>query len=270
MSQRRNEAAVSSDPGPPTTGSNGATMEAAGPVCRVCTRGPGGSEGEGPLIVPCSCRGSIGFTHKKCLEEWLHQRDTDQCDVCMHRFTLRRRPPPLWRFFRNPDHRTDIVRMAVNVASCLGDVMVLVFAWIYASGFLGSVGWLTYLFIVAVLLFQTVFWITVEVIRAMTCSEPVRKWRKRTASIELLLDDGEGTHSTQRLEKSPSLLPLAYPAIHSPTLLVSSPKRGKEAATPDRVSTKRTPLTSARGSISADNAVRGAPREETRPLRNTL
>ncbi|KAK8757554.1 hypothetical protein V5799_004814 [Amblyomma americanum] len=57
--------------------------------------------------------------------------------------------------------------MAVNVASCLGDVMVLVFAWIYASGFLGNVGWLTYLFIVAVLLFQTVFWITVEVIRAM-------------------------------------------------------------------------------------------------------
>ncbi|KAL1475756.1 hypothetical protein MTO96_037055 [Rhipicephalus appendiculatus] len=84
--------------------------------------------------------------------------------------------------------------MLVNALSCLGDVMVLSFAWTYASGFLGGVGWLTYLFILGVLLFQTVFWMMVEVIRIVACYEPVRKWRDEAYSLDLELkcDDAAG------------------------------------------------------------------------------
>ncbi|KAK8789039.1 hypothetical protein V5799_021184 [Amblyomma americanum] len=70
-------------------------------------------------------------------------------------------------FFWDPDHRIDILRMVVDAVSATGDAVVLTFAWVYASGFLVGAGWFLYLLVLAVLVFQTAFWVVVEVIRAM-------------------------------------------------------------------------------------------------------
>ncbi|XP_070388952.1 E3 ubiquitin-protein ligase MARCHF2-like isoform X2 [Dermacentor albipictus] len=161
--------------------------ESALPVCRICFQYA--NEERGPLVAPCSCKGSIGLTHKSCLEQWLRQRKTDQCNVCLAKFNIRRTPAPLYKFFGVSDNRTDVMRMAVNVLSCVGDVLVLALAWTYAAKILGSQGWFAYTVIVLVLLFQSLFWLTVEGIRAWTCYEPVRRWRKINASVELLLDE---------------------------------------------------------------------------------
>ncbi|KAL1479980.1 hypothetical protein MTO96_051417 [Rhipicephalus appendiculatus] len=149
---------------------NGAESESsAGPdgahrVCRICFQGA--NEERGQLVAPCSCKGSIGLTHKSCLERWLRQRHTDQCNVCLARFNIRKTPAPLCKFFRVPEHRMDVMRMAVNLLSCIGDILVLGLAWTYAVKILGSQGWFAYTVIVLVLLFQSLFWLTVEGIRA--------------------------------------------------------------------------------------------------------
>ncbi|KAL1477119.1 hypothetical protein MTO96_036004 [Rhipicephalus appendiculatus] len=134
----------------------------------------------------------IALTHKACLERWLRERDTDQCNVCLAQFRVRRVQPPLRKFFTESSNRGDVLRMAVNLISAAGDVVVLVFAWSYASRFLGSRGWFLYLLVVALLVFQTLFWILVECARVWTCYEPVRNWRKKAVTLEVITED---THS---------------------------------------------------------------------------
>lgn len=157
-----------------------------GLVCRICYRG------SGDLFSPCECRGTMALTHKACLERWLRERDTDQCNVCLARFRVRRVQPPLRKFFTESSNRADVLRMAVNLISAAGDVVVLVFAWSYASRFLGGLGWFLYLLVVALLVFQTLFWILVECARVWTCYEPVRNWRKKAVTLEIITED---THS---------------------------------------------------------------------------
>nr|XP_050041078.1 E3 ubiquitin-protein ligase MARCHF2-like [Dermacentor andersoni] len=179
-------------------------MDAEAPTCRICYRETVSADEElGPLVSPCCCRGLIGFAHERCLEKWLREKDTKHCDVCLQRFSVQRKPVPLWHFFRDPNHRNDVLRMVVNALSCIGDIMMLSFAWTYASGFLGSVGWLTYVFILGVLLFQTIFWMMVEFIRIMACYEPVRKWRDKTCSLDAVLkgkDSADPAPSARGLE----------------------------------------------------------------------
>ncbi|KAL1445562.1 hypothetical protein MTO96_044954 [Rhipicephalus appendiculatus] len=65
-------------------------MDCEAPTCRICYRRK--AAGQGPLIAPCSCRGLIGFAHKRCLETWLREKDTNQCDVCLQRIPVRNKP----------------------------------------------------------------------------------------------------------------------------------------------------------------------------------
>ncbi|XP_040079697.1 E3 ubiquitin-protein ligase MARCHF2 [Ixodes scapularis] len=163
------------------------------PVCRICYRRS--DTEQGGLIAPCCCKGSIGLTHQSCMERWLRERNTEQCDVCLHRLKVLRKPQPLRRFFAEADHRRDIARMVLNLVTCVGDFMVLTFAWLYASGYLRGKGWLVYVLLIAALFVQTAFWIAVAIIRAWTCYEPIRKWRKRTATVKLLVQGSQGASS---------------------------------------------------------------------------
>jgi hypothetical protein len=48
------------------------------PACRICYE----TEEVGPLISPCDCRGSIQYTHKRCLYEWLVVDGRGYCELC--------------------------------------------------------------------------------------------------------------------------------------------------------------------------------------------
>lgn len=162
------------------------SADGGGLVCRICYRG------SGELFAPCECRGTMALTHKGCLERWLRERDTDQCNVCLAHFRVRRVHAPLRKFFTDSSNRRDVLRMAVNLVTAIGDMVVLVFAWSYAGRFLGGLGWFLYLLVVALLVFQTIFWILVECARVWTCYEPVRNWSKKAVTVEIITDD---THS---------------------------------------------------------------------------
>lgn len=162
------------------------------PVCRICFRGA--NEDCGPLVAPCICKGSMGLTHKACIERWLRVRNTDQCNVCLVVMNVRRTKAPLHKFFGDPDHRKDVIRMAINLMACSCDVLILALAWTYAADYLARQGWLLYTLILAALIFQTLFWLLVELVRAWTCYVPLRTWRNKNVLVELVLDgDAEAT-----------------------------------------------------------------------------
>ncbi|XP_075739973.1 E3 ubiquitin-protein ligase MARCHF2-like [Rhipicephalus microplus] len=139
--------------------------DGAAHACRICHRVLG-SPGD-LLMEPCACRGPNGFVHKSCLERWLRERDTLECDVCHKPFMVLFKNAPLLDFFKDPDHRVDVLRMVVDAVSAAGDALVLSFAWAYVSAILGATGWTLYLLILFVMMFQTAFWSGVEVIRVL-------------------------------------------------------------------------------------------------------
>ncbi len=47
--------------------------------CRICLS-PGTAE-QG-LIQPCSCAGSMGYTHAACLEAWVQEKGSLTCELC--------------------------------------------------------------------------------------------------------------------------------------------------------------------------------------------
>eukprot|EP00756_Hemistasia_phaeocysticola_P036461 Hpha_TRINITY_DN16643_c1_g4::TRINITY_DN16643_c1_g4_i1::g.181932::m.181932 len=48
------------------------------PLCRVCR------EGEGELVAPCGCQGSVRYVHLECLMEWRRRcaRAAEKCELC--------------------------------------------------------------------------------------------------------------------------------------------------------------------------------------------
>ncbi|KAL1479620.1 hypothetical protein MTO96_051710 [Rhipicephalus appendiculatus] len=146
---------------------------------------------------------------------------------------------PLLDFFKDPDHKVDVVRMVVDAVSATGDALVLSFAWAYASGILGATGWALYLLILLVMLFQTAFWSVVEVIRVLTCYEPVRAWRKRTASLELLPDGRDEPGGEARSQNRPAtsekkkvslISPAASPFVTSSTVPLSGKRSQRDSS----------------------------------------
>mmetsp|Transcript_125687 Transcript_125687/g.350124 ORF Transcript_125687/g.350124 Transcript_125687/m.350124 type:complete len:452 (-) Transcript_125687:95-1450(-) len=80
------------------------TMDAGGPICRICFVGAGGDDEEGQqLVSPCRCEGSQKFVHLSCLRRWQrsvqlggsnHPEDAARedrhliCNVCKAPFSL--------------------------------------------------------------------------------------------------------------------------------------------------------------------------------------
>lgn len=44
---------------------------------------------DNPLISPCACTGSVGKTHRRCIEEWVSSSGRDVCTVCNQEYSQR-------------------------------------------------------------------------------------------------------------------------------------------------------------------------------------
>ena len=60
-----------------------------GNMCRICHSGDAISEA-GNLISACSCRGTIGRVHVKCLERWLTESGKSRCELCGTKYVTKR------------------------------------------------------------------------------------------------------------------------------------------------------------------------------------
>lgn len=59
-------------------------------MCRICHGGDALSPELGRLISACSCRGTVGRVHVKCLERWLTESGKSRCELCGTRYATRR------------------------------------------------------------------------------------------------------------------------------------------------------------------------------------
>lgn len=59
-------------------------------MCRICHGGESLSSEFGQMISACSCRGTVGRVHVKCLEHWLTESGKSQCELCGTRYATRR------------------------------------------------------------------------------------------------------------------------------------------------------------------------------------
>ena len=77
--------------------------------CRICYEG---SSLANPLVSVCECRGSVEFSHTRCLVKWIKTTENDLfrniCEMCMSPYTFVHQghipaPTPLilWGFFGN-------------------------------------------------------------------------------------------------------------------------------------------------------------------------
>lgn len=57
-------------------------------VCRICLQTD--LDESNKCISPCFCRGSISNVHKKCLEMWLAQSNTTDCEICKFKYKTKR------------------------------------------------------------------------------------------------------------------------------------------------------------------------------------
>lgn len=59
-------------------------------MCRICHGGEALSPELGRLISACSCRGTVGRVHVRCLERWLTESGKSRCELCGTRYATRR------------------------------------------------------------------------------------------------------------------------------------------------------------------------------------
>lgn len=59
-------------------------------MCRICHSGEAVSADLGDLLSACSCRGTIGRVHVKCLEHWLTESGKSRCELCGTKYVTRR------------------------------------------------------------------------------------------------------------------------------------------------------------------------------------
>lgn len=57
-------------------------------VCRICLQPD--LDKLNRCITPCFCRGSISKVHKICLETWLAQADSNDCEICKFKYKTKR------------------------------------------------------------------------------------------------------------------------------------------------------------------------------------
>uniref|UniRef100_K3ZDG4 RING-CH-type domain-containing protein n=1 Tax=Setaria italica TaxID=4555 RepID=K3ZDG4_SETIT len=51
--------------------------------CRICQE----EEDEAYMEAPCSCKGSLKYAHRKCIQRWCDEKGDTICEICLQQFT---------------------------------------------------------------------------------------------------------------------------------------------------------------------------------------
>ncbi|KQK09233.1 uncharacterized protein LOC100844675 isoform X3 [Brachypodium distachyon] len=86
------------DPSAPDDVQDGRTMSGIVVECRICQE-----EGdEAYMETPCSCKGSLKYAHRICIQRWCNEKGDIICEICLQQFTPNYSAPlKLFRIGRN-------------------------------------------------------------------------------------------------------------------------------------------------------------------------
>ncbi|KAG8384143.1 hypothetical protein BUALT_Bualt04G0087600 [Buddleja alternifolia] len=63
--------------------------------CRICHD----EDEDSNMEVPCSCRGSLKYAHRRCVQRWCNEKGDTTCEICLQLFKPGyTAPPPLFHY----------------------------------------------------------------------------------------------------------------------------------------------------------------------------
>uniref|UniRef100_A0A0D9WJG1 RING-CH-type domain-containing protein n=1 Tax=Leersia perrieri TaxID=77586 RepID=A0A0D9WJG1_9ORYZ len=75
--------------------------------CRICQE----EDDQTYMETPCSCRGSLKYAHRKCIQRWCDEKGDTICEICLQQYTPNYTPPSMLFhhgrnsiFFRTPGY----------------------------------------------------------------------------------------------------------------------------------------------------------------------
>lgn len=83
--------------------------------CRICYS----NESKEHLTNWCNCSGTMGLMHKSCLERWLSQSNSNNCEICKYEFKVEKVP----RSFKQVYNR---LKLAILIYHCFKYTIILV------------------------------------------------------------------------------------------------------------------------------------------------
>ncbi|KAM1549226.1 hypothetical protein ACFX1Z_010314 [Malus domestica] len=67
--------------------------------CRICQD----EDDDSNMEAPCSCCGSLKYTHRKCVQKWCNEKGDTICEICHQQFKPGyTAPPPLYHYSSIP------------------------------------------------------------------------------------------------------------------------------------------------------------------------
>ncbi|PKA62914.1 E3 ubiquitin-protein ligase MARCH6 [Apostasia shenzhenica] len=58
--------------------------------CRICQD----EDEDCSMEIPCSCRGSLKYAHRKCIQQWCNEKGDTTCEICLQQFKPGYTAPP--------------------------------------------------------------------------------------------------------------------------------------------------------------------------------
>ncbi|KAJ8747760.1 hypothetical protein K2173_013068 [Erythroxylum novogranatense] len=67
--------------------------------CRICQD----EDEDSNMEIPCACRGSLKYAHRRCVQRWCNEKNNITCEICHQQFKPGyTAPPPLFQLGRIP------------------------------------------------------------------------------------------------------------------------------------------------------------------------
>lgn len=173
-------------PGTPVDSVSLSSEESA--VCRICFFG----EDKRPLLKPCHCRGTIGYVHKECLQQWITRTADGKCQICHFQFTVRKQSKPFWRLLGDPEARRNVLGyLALGAVFSASIAFVFSLAWLYALRLTTRLGDKTSALLMVLLAVQNVLWHYFPFLSFMYSFDAFREWHHKNTSFKLVLNPPE-------------------------------------------------------------------------------
>lgn len=184
-------------PGSPVDSVSISSEESA--VCRICFFG----EDKRPLLKPCHCRGTIGYVHKECLQQWITRSADGKCQICHFQFTVRKEPKPFWRLLGDPTARRNVLGyLALGAVFSASIAFIFSLAWLYALRLTTRLGDKTAALLMVLLAVQNVLWHYFPFLSFMYSFDAFREWYHKNTSFKLVLNPPEPRRRWFRASKS--------------------------------------------------------------------
>ncbi|XP_064467620.1 E3 ubiquitin-protein ligase MARCHF2-like [Ornithodoros turicata] len=168
-------------------------------VCRICFLGTSA----GLLLQPCLCRGTIGYTHRYCMQRWVSERREDQCNICLYVYSIRKEPKSLVAAFFDKDGRKEpLIYLFLGLLFSSSLAHVFGFSIILTMNLWRQLAWYIKVLNTVTLSTEFLVWATIPTVAFKMAWESCQRWRQLNADWHIILPGDGGTNAQPAMPTS--------------------------------------------------------------------